>query len=383
MTELKKNESEGRNLPFDESGSIRINEHDMPLPYSTSGLAQRLVETHFPWPDWDSKTLGPAPVIAVSDQPDKAYLEQLNKVLARISEISHIESAEKFRQNLQLLSGVPINLAPGFGLPKTEDNVMQHEPLMKFDPNAWARYPAVEPPPLPHPIQDAMPRKDYAIAPPEQLLISELGRYLKLHEAYQQSVQYKQTGEASHVADAGRLMALGHSPRYAIDHAENPAMHSAFPEYKPRDPVQAEKIQPLFAGKEGYPEVPASERHELDFALKVHGSNSLDHDKSITREAPAREGASNQEKMHHLRSEAFRSGYPEDVVKLFPELGEAYLVFATLKKGVEQSGIQPADQAAALHQVRENLASSIAAGKIPNLMAAETTHEAQQGAASL
>ena len=132
-----------------------------------------------------------------------------------------------------------------------------------------------------------------------------------------------------------------------------------------------------------YPEVPASERHELDFALKVHGSNSRDLGKSTVQEAPQHEGASDQERMHHLRSEAFRSGYPEDVVKLFPELGDAYLVFATLKKGVEQSGIQPADQAAALNQVRENLASSIAAGKIPNLMAAETTHEAQQSAASL
>lgn len=240
-----------------------------------SSIAQR----YFGWPDWNEK-LGKAPIILVSYNADKTYLNQLNEILTRISGLTHIESATALRAQLKALGSMPINIEPSLGLPQTEANAMQHAPILKFDPNAWGRYPIEGAMVLPksHAEKRDAPLKysntNYAISAPEQLLINALGHYEMHYKAYQYSQLITNTGDLNYTNQVGKFSALATTPAHIVKRYENPSMLSVFSDFKLRDSARTQEQEWLPAGNDGLPKVHESEKNALDFALKVRGDNA-------------------------------------------------------------------------------------------------------------
>lgn len=357
--------------------------HDPQAAINETGLPGQLLRNHYPWPGWD-RTLGEPPIISFDVAPDQAYLSCLNEVLSRVAALARNESAASLRAQLAELGGMPINMTPGIGLPRTDANVMQHAPVLQFDPAAWGRYPiegarilprsGAEESDAPHRYGETT----YGIAAPEQLLLGELGRYVLHHKAHQASLQFESTGDANFIAQAGKFSALAQLGRYAIDHYENPAMQSVFPEFKLRDAGRAGEMGLLYGGEHGLPKVQAAEQAALDFALRVHqGASRLHHAPiepgALRRPSPHSSGRSDHEDsdlINQQKAEAFRLGRPCDVIRAYPDLADTYGVLATLGHSVGESGLTAHDRTLALQQIKENLASSIAAGRIPEILAA-------------
>lgn len=329
----------------------------------------------YPWPGWDEKKLGKPPTIELPSLQEKADVAEFNKVLSNISKMASVEGADELRNQLTALSGVPINIkdlsgnldqarAP-LGTPRVggESNFSGAKPEMSFNPHAWGRYP----------VEGS--KGDHGIAPPEQMMIHELGHYAELYKVHQDylAISQKNTDPnvAVHASEAGTTKAL--DERHIVADYENPAMASVDAGYKKRDAAAYTGGQILIADKKGYPAVDEQDRPTLIHAMKASG-----------RAVPAElEGP-------HSRLDAIPGAVPN--AREDKTLSQAVTNEIASKAALEQHFAQLAkdgrspDEIAALRRLtHETIAEHAAKGTLPavtvnvNVTAELTAHHTEQG----
>lgn len=235
---------------------------DQKIRASTDQSNNSMPKAQYSWPDWNKK-LGSPPQIVIQGKVSETYLDELNYILSNISEMSHKQSADALRAQLSALSGMPIHMHPASSdessdwKPRTEaPKKFDQSPYIHYSPHVWGRYPVkgsqeIEAASFKLPdisktgmdllrsVREPAKYSEYGIAPPEQILLHELGHYVHFHQAHQLFIKSHDANQNplnpdpnTYYHQAMRLIKKGDDEAYIIEHYENPAMQSVTPDYK-------------------------------------------------------------------------------------------------------------------------------------------------------
>jgi len=283
----------------------------------------------FEWPGWD-KSLGAAPVIVLDKPPAPEQLEKFNQQLANIADLSRPQSAGALRDQLKAMSGEPIHIAllQGHdaqslhnltGSLRNADYIQPgDQPQIRFNPEAWGKYPAKGAQELEAPHDPSVMQRikadygtasmkdeglkeinatrgkyaEYGISPPEQQFIHELGHYAMFAEAKHiydkglasalNNARYLEFSDPAY-QQAKALIDKSTGPQgevYVTDHYEVPAMKSISPGFIERDSRYYASGMMLPEGKNGVPDLPKEDQKALENALKIHPVTQASPDQS-------------------------------------------------------------------------------------------------------
>lgn len=262
-------------------------------------------EVTYLWPDWN-KELGDPPQLVIQGEVSEAYLVAINHVLSNISEMSRKQNADALKAQLTALSAISINIHPASSeesadwKPRTEaPKKFDQPPYIHYSPHVWGRYPVKDAQELEassfklpdfsktgmdlfRSAREPALYSEYGIAPPEQILLHELGHYVHFDQAHQLFIKSHDANQNPFNPDpntyyhqAMRLIKKGSDESYIIDHYENPAMKSVTSDFKERDAEHHSDAISMLEGKNGMPAVKDAERQALENALKLHPVRDL------------------------------------------------------------------------------------------------------------